>query len=374
MKLLNKTEKGLEKLVFLKKLLFLVLIAFLIPFALAAEFKAADTVIIDEVIKDNLYLSGGEIAVNEIVRGDVVAAGGKLEFNNVITEDLMAAGGQIEVNNNVQGDARIAAGQVSVDATINKDLVILGGSINLRKGTLVNGDVSAFGGQIDIKGDYNGDLRASGGTVRIDAKIAGNVEIESENIKISKDTVIDGNLTYTSDKELDIDPSQVRGDIRRIEPKIKKVKAALPFPWKFISFGAWLILALICAALFPKFFEKTSSAIKKSFWKSTLMGLLILIVTPIALMIILITVIGIPIAVVGFMLYIVAVYLSKIITAHWLGSKLYRKGKYIKMILGVVILTILFWIPFIGWILKLGTILVALGSVTQIPKARKKKK
>ncbi|MBD3164188.1 hypothetical protein GF323_03245 [Candidatus Woesearchaeota archaeon] len=356
-----------------KSMIIFLSMALLAGIVSGAKFEAGDTVSIEETVEENLYVAAGEVRVNSIVKGDLIVAGGQLEFNDIVTEDLTAAGGQVDVNNNVQGDARIAGGQITIDSAVN-DLVVMGGDIKIREGTVVNGDAAVTGGSINIKGSYNRNLKVAAGMIDLDAVVAGNVELEAGSIRISRDTQINGNLTYTLDRELDIPEGQVKGSVKRLEPERKAYNYASSIFFKFAAFIGLLFIGLVWIAIMPHFFENTEKALSQKYWKSTLWGLIFLVVVPAALILIMLTIVGIPIAVLGFILYGLSVYLSRVVFARWLGGRLYKRGRFLKFIIGLVLLSILVWIPFIGWLLHIFAVMAGIGAVTQIKRKKKRRK
>ena len=104
-------------------------------------------------------------------------------------------------------------------------------------------------------------------------------------------------------------------------------------------------------------------------------GLVCLIVVPIALIILAITMIGLPLALILGALFAILLYVVKIFVGVYLGEKalrLFNKKLPIpliwSMIAGLVIIYILFLLPFIGWLIKLAVMLWGLGVLLVIIK------
>ena len=68
------------------------------------------------------------------------------------------------------------------------------------------------------------------------------------------------------------------------------------------------------------FFHKKiiNKTIKKSFWKSLGIGFLILVAVPIASVILLVTVIGIPLAVIAVLAYVILLIVSRVFFAFFI--------------------------------------------------------
>ena len=88
------------------------------------------------------------------------------------------------------------------------------------------------------------------------------------------------------------------------------------------------------------------------------------------ILIVLVTVIGIPLGLVALLMYIILFYISKIFVAVAVGDLLMKKftgsekrSQAVALLIGLVLLTILFEIPFLGWILYFATVCIGLGAI-----------
>jgi len=100
-------------------------------------------------------------------------------------------------------------------------------------------------------------------------------------------------------------------------------------------------------------------------------------VTPIAAILIAITLIGIPLAIILIILYVLAIFFSKFFAALYIGKLFFkktRKNLLKSMIVGVIIYIVLANIPFIGGLVKLLAALLGLGTITLMIYTKKKKK
>lgn len=91
------------------------------------------------------YAQGG--GEGKVIFGDNFT----LESGEELNGDLVVFGGNvtIEENADLNGTLLVFGGTVSSDGTINGDLVIFGGQIELNENAIVDGDVVTVGGQLD---------------------------------------------------------------------------------------------------------------------------------------------------------------------------------------------------------------------------------
>ncbi len=372
----------------MKTIAYILTLILLLSAVSALEIREGDEILIEEYLNESLYAAGESITVDAAVNGDITAFGGTVTTNKKVKADLVAMGGTVSINSEVGDDIHACGGSININSAIGGDVMSLGGTININsdvKGDLrtiggtinVNGkvirDVLALGGSININGPVGGSLALTGGEVTINSVVLGDVTVEAGKVKLGKKALIKGDLKYRS-KEIIFKEEQVEGSIIKEEPR-KQIK----FPSKTVLmiFGALalLLISIIVVAIFPKLSTALADNIKKDFWKMLLYGLLALIVTPIAAIIIAITIVGIPVTIILIFLYILAIYISKIFAALYIGKRVIKSKKVVMpVIVGIIIYIILANIPFIGWLVKLLAILLGLGTITAAIFTRKKKK
>ena len=141
-----------------------------------------------------------------------------------------------------------------------------------------------------------------------------------------------------------------------------------------------LLLTLVAALLISLVFTKCSTTLVKNsitdFWKTLLMGLVLLVIVPIVVVLCFMTIVGVLIGVIILLMYILAIIIGSVYGGIILGSLLFKhlsgkKKKDIKLtwytaLIGVIVLHALSLIPFVGWIIGFVFFLVGLGSIGKI--------
>jgi hypothetical protein len=103
-------------------------------------------------------------------------------------------------------------------------------------------------------------------------------------------------------------------------------------------------------------------------------GIVTFIVLPILSIILLVTIIGIPLGILGLLSFIILCIFATIITPIFLGALVYkwisRKSDYVvnwkTILLGVVVYSLLGFIPFLGWLAVCISFMITLGAVLNI--------
>ncbi|MFH0851822.1 MAG: polymer-forming cytoskeletal protein [Candidatus Peregrinibacteria bacterium] len=375
--------------------------------ALAATFKAGDTVKVTAPLNDNAYIVGGQVTVDQPVQGDLVTAGGNILVKTTVKEDILAAGGTVFVQGNIGGDVRIAGGNLVIGGTIGGDLVAGGGSVTLLDGSSVKGDVVIGGGDINLGGTVGGDIRIRGGQVRLGSIVKGDIDIRAEDITILGS--VDGAALLAA-KTITLDPkaklmrgvrywsqigeqqfaeskAQIRGAVT-FDPDLRPMKgkqfenagkvsgagiiAAIIGVGGFLLLSAALIILLL-VLLTRTFFTDAAKFLAKKTWTSFLYGFLFFAATPVAALLFLISIIGIPIALFIATMYAFAIVFANPITAIVLARVLEQRrgakwGKPMIILVSVLFylaLKIVHLIPIVGWMVCLVTVLFAYGAVME---------
>ena len=124
-----------------------------------------------------------------------------------------------------------------------------------------------------------------------------------------------------------------------------------------------------------KQFKAAKESVFKDFLKNLGLGFVFVICIPIAIIILLFTVIGIPVSLTVLFAYMVLFYIAKIFVGYALGEKVLQLLKtngvpapVWSLLVGLVILYILFLIPYFNWIFYLLALFVGFGCVFQAKK------
>lgn len=367
---------------------------FIIPFMLllfavpvfGATLKSGEEVTIaqSESITDDLYVAGGNVTMLGTVRGDAISAGGNVLSNGSVGVDLMAAGGTVQVLAPVGDDARIAGGQVMVGDRVGGDAVVAGGDVSFLSSSTVRGDVVAAGGRVVLDGAVSGDAEIYADEVHINGSVVGDVTIEAASVSVGEDARISGDFTYSSIDEADVaEGAVIAGELTRTESDLPSTKdqavagvAILGFISVAVLMGLLMKLAsaLVLGLLFKRFTGELVRKVADEPLTYLGWGFVTLVVTPVAAIILFVTVIGVPLGFLVLVAYGALVLAAMIFAPVVLGSYVYKllmktegfEVSWKTITLGVVLYMILVAIPVVGWIARFLLVLVTLGVIAKM--------
>jgi cytoskeletal protein CcmA (bactofilin family) len=339
--------------------------------AQAARFVARDSVNINRAVTDDLYVSGGSVSIDAPIDGDLVVSGGRVEVAGPISGNLYVAGGEVTVTGRVDRTVRVAGGNLRLNGTVGRDLLLAGGRTHLGRGAVVGGDLVAAAGELRLLGRIDGGLLGSAGQVVIDGPIGENARLKVDRLELRENADVGGDLRYRSANEARIDDrAQVGGRIERQEPARRAPGPLARFLLWLASLLGIVIVGLLIAWLFPETLLETKQSLAQRPWASLGLGAAVLFLTPLVLILVAVTIIGLPLAVIALALYGIGIYLANVYAAAAVGSlvldRLAPGGHWIgvAVVVGLVALSLVRIIPVIGGLIGFAVILFGLGAMS----------
>ncbi|MFA5999943.1 MAG: polymer-forming cytoskeletal protein [Candidatus Paceibacterota bacterium] len=367
--------------------MFVLLALFLLVFpvfVLAAEFRAGQQTSFasSEKIGENLYIVGGSVVSAGSANKDLLVAGGTALVSGPVLGDVFVVGGNITVLGQVAGDLRVGGGNIIVSGNILGDVVLGGGQIILS-GKTIGGDVALAGGTVRLDSEVKGNVKIAGGEIYLNAPVTGDVDIKAEKLTLGPNANIKGNLKYGATKPATIEEgAKVQGETIFTELKgyrgNKAVASNLIFGLVTFMLIAKFFMLLTAALIFGLVFRKYSRELVEKATANPLKelgrGIVTLIVLPVLSIMLLVTVIGVPLGILGLLSFAMLFIFGAILTPVFLGSLVYKwvskESGYVvnwkTILLGIVVYFILGLIPFLGWIAVCASTLITLGAALNI--------
>ena len=366
-------------------LLVILLISFVSSPVLAFDVREGETVTVGsgEVVNDDLYIAGGDIVIDGTVNGDIFAVGRSITINGIVNGGVSFAGQTSTVNGEITNGLRFGGQSIVVNGRIGRDLVVGGSQLSVSSTGQIDGGLIFGAGSVQADGPVGDSILGGGGQVTLANNVGGDIILSVDRLTITSSADIQGDVKYTSPNEANIQSGAIiSGDISHLIPeRPDKAEAAAAkgimagilgsIVWKILSYVMIFIIGIILILIAQKRITLMQMAIQKSPWQTLGWGALILIATPIAAVIVMITVIGLPLGIISLLLWGILIYISQIPVALLLGRLIIRQNRELDstgimigaLALGLLILFILRLIPIIGWIVALLVIVFGLGTL-----------
>ena len=342
--------------------------------ALATEVRSGMSVVVDAgaTINDELYASGQNVAIDGIVSGDLMAVGSQVSLRGKVGRSASLMGSTVDVSGSVGDNLRAAGARVSVSGKVGDNASLAGATVTLTKAASVGRDLQAAAGDLRIEGSVGRNLRAAGGQVTIKGTIGGKARIDASQLTLGPKALIKGDLIYSSPQKADIaDGARVLGEKTYKPVPVREKREAKG--WKFalwlVSFIALYALGAVVIAFAPATVASSADRVIRAPWISLLVGFLVLVAVPVAVLIIMATLIGIPLALILLAMYLIMIYISRLFVSAAIGRWLFAKfgrpqvSLYLGLLVGLLILWLLLLIPFAGWLIHLVAIFLGIGGL-----------
>jgi hypothetical protein len=288
------------------------------------------------------------------------------------------------------------------------DKVVAGDSITVKSGEVLDGSLLLFGGTAVIEdgATIQGDLVVFGGTVSVDGLVEGNLIGFGGVISLGETAVIEKNLNTVGSVVNRAAGARIEGNVstgyggpfrftmpgvgNQSTPQVPRLEMPIfsilgKIWWFFFMTFVWAGLAVLVGMFLPNPIERIAHAAVEQPAMAGGVGLLIAVVGPLLLVGIAITIILIPISLIGALVLAAAWFLGRISLGYEVGRRLEKMFKLdwpapVSAGIGTFVLALFVdgageLIPCIGWLLPalvgiLGVGAVALtrfGSQTYLP-------
>ena len=331
----------------------------------------------EEIVSGNFYAAGNSIVIDGDISGDLFAIAQSITVNGQVAGDIIAASQDIVINGKIDGNVRVAGSSITINGAVARNVNAFGSNIILGPDSAIGWDAYVAGSTLFVRGTIDGGLDGHAGQAVITGKIGKDLNLKlagtaANKLTISSEAIINGDVNYTSDTAAEISTTaSIAGNVQQKAPEIKTKNLFWPWVWgRLFAIFAAIAVGLVMTTLCKKCLSNIIGLIEEKKARALIPGLLIFFVVPPAALVLMFTVIGIPLALILGVLWLLAVYIAKIFTAVLLGNllikKVLKKGELSltwSLVPGVIICWLLFSIPFAGWVLGLIATWLGLGGL-----------
>ncbi|WP_028979174.1 polymer-forming cytoskeletal protein [Sporocytophaga myxococcoides] len=350
--------------------------------ALAGDYKNGDVVIIDTSTSRDQYVSSKKLVSKAVISGDLYAAAQSISIEDTIKGDLVTAAETIDVKSVLNDDFRAAARNININSIIKGDVILFANEVYISKGSIIHGDLTVYagsifcegvikgnliikGGTISLGGNIDGNTRIEGGKLRINAVLNGRAEIAAQNFTVGSNAFFKDNVRYWKEGgPLKVSPKVHSGRFdydNSLAAHNQKNDTSFQSGFIFLIWHIFfaILMFIILTYIWPASFQSTGVYLAKTPIKSLGYGLIYFILFPFAIFLLFISIIGIPIAVLLFFIYLFSISCGLVVTSLAIANmgnyKLQKHwSKWMLLLTAIIILILLhviLLIPFIGFLI-----------------------
>lgn len=374
-------------------------------------------------VNGDVTLNLGELVVAGVVNGNVKSNMGQVTIDGYVNGNVEANMGQVIINGNVAGDVSARMGEVVINGAVGGNLNADLGAVNV--GGSVGGDIGSGFGDLRVSGIVGGDINSRAGKVTITGIVEGDVTLDQGVVELGPDAVVSGkvyvgrgivNKTATTivgsveiEEEVEIADLQEpvpdegyrfdgvdRDFADRIADRVvNSVEEALsrfefiphrmrsphwPFlPLPFVGFQGsvargvinmliMFALAALTFTLFPRQVKKVGEAVTERTGPVVGWGILAAALAVPLMIVLAITIIGIPLILVEIFFLAAAAILGYTGIASLIGERVVGVSSSASMnpfgslAIGVLIIGLVSLIPVLGWLVSVAVFVLAIGA------------
>jgi len=361
----------------------------------------------DAIYDDDIFIGGNKISFQSEITGDLIGGSQELDFSGTSSGNIIWAAKWIIIKGPVDRSVRCVAQMVDINAQIGRNLIAFGQDINIGPGTRIGKDalISGLtsGSVIEFEGYVRENLKITGEHVIIAGTIVGNLDIQASELEIRPNTIVEGDLTYKSPEKTKIEDSVIingktiwtKSEKDENQQKYRAFGPITFFLYSFLIFNficsliifiitlilnngllipsifiALIVCGIVIISLNKNMALRTVGTLEKRFFVSLGLGLLLILLFPLATILATATIIGMPLGLLIIFAFGIIGFAGAIFAAQFVGglivgwAKADKKQSWLlNMVIGVIILSGLILIPFIGWIIALLTLASGLGAL-----------
>lgn len=256
------------------------------------------------------------------------------------------------------------------------DRTVFGGTLRVDKDETVK-DVTVLGGTADIYGNVSGDMAILGGNAHVypGAHVSGDLEMLGGSLKLDDGCIVDGDVNVVGGA-LDRAPgAQIHGQVatggREHEEEhdkkgAKVVSAARKFGGSMTRTAMLFVFGAVLIALLARRMGYLEIEAAQRPMRSFALGVVGLISGVLVAGLLCITLIGIPVAVVGVLAAIFGAYAGVCAVLTAVGGAILRRwtdNAYLHLAAGCALFLVVGFIPYVGTWMTVIVVLIGIGSV-----------
>ena len=322
------------------------------------------------------------IFATESYNDNIMAIDETVVANGTANGLIMLCGSTISSNAN--GDyAFIAGREVNISGNITRDAFVVGETVTIENTGIINRDLYVCASKVIINGAVNRNIYVASSELLVGDKayIRGDVHSVTDKIVISETANVLGTVEYRSDASVVSIPESIQ--VNRIEVETNKnqgnVSKSFDFNEKILELLMVFVTFILMLAIVPEFFTKIDERYAlnaKELFKAFGIGVLLLIVVPIVSIILMVTIVGLPIAFVALLLYIIAFIITGAVAGYTIVKAIFgsKVNKFVAGTAGVIAYKLLMCVPVLGGIVYFFCISLTLGVMYMTFRKNKGKK
>ena len=336
---------------------------------LLGSIRMANQVIVteDDVVAEDLYAVGGRTIVEGTVQGDLVVLSGEVIVTGTVQGDVIGlVWGPARFAGEVGESVLLASLRLDAGGRIGADLSALTGEARVPAG--VARDVLVIGGSAEVTGTVGRDLRAQAWRLTVDGEVGRDVAARVDDMVLGDGARVGGDVTFRASDEVRVcEGAAVGGTVVQAQVLAPTWARAVTRLVGWLSVLGFLVAGVALFWLFRGTVPRAVRVARERPWRAALVGLGMLVLPPLVAVPLFLTLVGLPVAVLVLLFWVVGLFLGPVPAVAAAGERLLggRGGLLGGFVVGAVLWRGGMWaLSLVAALLYLVPLLVGLGAFT----------
>jgi anti-sigma factor RsiW len=324
-----------------------------------------------ETYAGTLVVSCESLEIDGIVVGDVLAFCERVAIRGEVEGSVFTVGRELELRGTIADNLVALGHQIAIDGTVGASAYLGGERLAVGPGGRIVRDAFLGGERVRVEGEVARDFNSFGERIEIEGEVGRDVELRAERVSVLPGARVGGNLlAYLPERDhLEVAEGAVIAGASQAEELEghehtiwSRYRDGRFYTWTAVGFVASFLIGLILHTLAPSWFAGRIET-GRDFFESLGLGVAFAVLGPLALVLLALTIVGIPAAVIGLGAWAACLYFGAVAAAALIGRSLVKpQGDSLRefgmaLCVGLVVVVLLRNLPFVGaaagWVIAL---------------------
>jgi hypothetical protein len=303
-----------------------------------------------------VFLSGQTVIMAGVVNGDVFAAAERVEITGTVHGNLYCGGRTVTIGGEISGNVHAGGKDLEVSAKVGGSGFLGGQNVVLTDASELARGGYVAGESLRIQGRVGRDLYFAAEKMEIGGSVERSVHGYAGQFAVRSTGSVGGdvNVTVPAEDAAQIDEGATVSGATAIDVEVEQERRPFLYPGFYLGVLAralaLLVIGLCLVTLFPSLLPRAPESGKEAL-RNMGIGLLVLLATPVTMLFIALTVIGIPVSIVLAMAYALLLYTSTLVVAYFAAQRLpaaNNRRLVLNTALSLLVILLVVKVPLIG--------------------------
>lgn len=326
-------------------------------------------VTVEDRLTEDQYVTSMSAVVEGVIDGDLTIFTGDLTIRGEITGSVQVmSSGTVTVaeTGKIGGALRGVAVNTTVSGEVVGDVFVTSASIVVEEPGVLRRDLMGFGGVVRIEGLVERDVRGRSFRTVVTGEVGGDIDVATQRFEVGETATIGGDVLYRSPSDASISPdAEIVGTVTRLPAQSNFVYGLILSLANVVGLLAFLVAGIVVLLIARGTGSRATGAIITNPIRSLLYGIVAVLVTPVVIVLLGATLVGLPLAVFLAMLLVAAIVVGPVPAVAALGNRIMfrRGGLFGAFIVGALLWRLGIWlIPVVGGFLYLIALVWGVGA------------